>query len=393
MATLRRIAWTGAAALVFAAQPALADVKAGVDAWTRGDYALAIREWEGAAEAGDPDALFNLAQAYRLGRGVAADEARAETYYARAAEMGHLQAADTYGLMLFQSGRREMAIPYLQAAARRGDPRSQYLLGVAHFNGDFVEKDWVRAYALVTLANTARLPQAVSALSQMDKSIPLAQRQEAAGLAVQLRAQADAARGRELAAAELAGAQVTSAPVQVATATVSGSAPVTAASTGTVPNPAPSSRVPQPIEEVEVSPSVAAALAAVAEAARVTGTESPAEAGADYARHGPDRSLPAVRVSIPAPAVRPATAPVAPVASNSVGPWRVQLGAFSIAANADKLWSQVSRRPKLAGKTKLAIASGRVTRLLAGGFTTQAQAQAACAALKSGGHDCLVTLR
>jgi len=43
-------------------------------------------------------------------------------------------------LMLFQDGRREEALPYVQAASTRGDPRAQYLLGVAHFNGDLVDR-------------------------------------------------------------------------------------------------------------------------------------------------------------------------------------------------------------------------------------------------------------
>ena len=198
-------AWGAVAMLAaLAAAPALADVKAGVDAWSRGDYAAAVREWEGPAGAGDPDAMFNLAQAYRLGRGVPADLVRAETLYARAAAQGHLQAADTYGLMLFQDGRHEQALPYLRDAARRGDPRSQYLLGIAHFNGDLVEKDWTRAYALMTLANGAGLPQAASAIAEMDQHIPLDQRQLAAGLAVELRNEADAARASELAAFDLA---------------------------------------------------------------------------------------------------------------------------------------------------------------------------------------------
>jgi hypothetical protein len=370
------------------AQPALADVKAGVDAWSRGDYALAVREWQGPAEAGDADALFNLAQAYRLGRGVPVDEARAETYYARAAAKGHVQAADTYGLMLFQSGRRELALPYVEDAARRGDPRSQYLLGIAYFNGDLVSKDWVKAYALLTLANSAGLPQAAPALAQMDASVPLTQRQQAAGLAEQMRTQANAARGRELAAAELAAG-----PSEVVT---SSSPPV----------PTPSSRIPRPIPEVAVSPSIAAAQAAVAEATRVTGTASPAEAGADFARPNVASPSPPVAVARaeppPAPAPAPApprqvaahTPPPAPApARTSSGPWRVQLGAFSVAGNADKLWTQVSRRSELAGKTKLMIPAGRVTKLQAGGFATQAQAESACRALKSAGQDCLVTTR
>src|SRR5688500_11582743 len=197
----------GAIALLaaFAAAPALADVKAGVDAWSRGDYTAAVREWEGPAAAGDPDAMFNLGQAYRLGRGVVINLGRAEALYARAATAGHLQAADTYGLMQFQDGRREAALPYLQDAARRGDPRSQYLLGIAHFNGDIVEKDWIRAYALVSLANAAGLPQAAPALTQMDQHIPLEQRQQGAGLAEEIRREAEAARSRQFAATELAG--------------------------------------------------------------------------------------------------------------------------------------------------------------------------------------------
>ncbi|MBU2034042.1 MAG: SEL1-like repeat protein, partial [Alphaproteobacteria bacterium] len=60
------------------ATPALADVKQGVDAWAAGDYATAVREWSGPAAQGDPDAQFNMAQAYRLGRGVEADPRQAE---------------------------------------------------------------------------------------------------------------------------------------------------------------------------------------------------------------------------------------------------------------------------------------------------------------------------
>ena len=367
----------GAAALLaaFAAAPALADVKAGVDAWSRGDYAAAVREWEAPAAAGDPDAMFNLGQAYRLGRGVVVNPARAEALYARAAAAGHIQAADTYGLMLFQDGRREAALPYLQDAARRGDPRSQYLLGIAHFNGDLVEKDWIRAYALLTLASGAGLQQAVPAIAEMDRYIPLEQRQQAAGLAIQLRNEADAARTRELAAAELG------AP---------GSAPA-----AVVP---PVSRVPRPIATVAVSPSIAAARAAVAEASRATGTESPAEAGASFARPARPQlavapSPPPVVASTPRPApvvVASAPPPAAPAAS---GPWRVQLGAFSVRGNAEQLWGRLSGRSELAGRQRLMIPAGRVVKLQAGGFASRSAADAACRSLKNSGQDCLVTDR
>lgn len=365
----------GVAALAVGA-PALADVRAGVEAWSRGDYAAAVAEWDGPAAAGDADAMFNLAQAYRLGRGVALDPTRAEQLYLRAAQGGHLQAADTYGLMLFQGGRHAEALPYVQDAARRGDPRSQYLLGIAHFNGDIVPRDWVRAYALLTLANGAGLPQAAPAIAEMDQHITMADRQRAAGMAVDLRAEADAARNAELAAADLA---------------------TPAAPAAVMANASP--RVPRPVPTTAVSPSVAAARDAVARAREATGMESPASAGARYDEasraSGPPAPAPTpapvvVARAAPAPAVAPPAAP-APRAAPASGGWKVQLGAFGVRANAERLWASVSGRSELAGHALLMVPTGRVTRLLADGFASQAEAQAACNALQRAGHECLVT--
>src|SRR5690606_38572074 len=176
-----------------AAVPVQAGVKEGVDAWSRGDYAAALVEWEAPAAAGDADAIFNLGQAYRLGRGVAVDLSRAESLYARAAALGHVQAADIYGLMLFQDGRRQQALPYVTAAAGRGDPRSQYLLGIAYFNGDLVSRDPVRAYALMLNADPQNLPHASGALAQMDQFFPHPERQACARVTPQIEADADAA--------------------------------------------------------------------------------------------------------------------------------------------------------------------------------------------------------
>lgn len=369
------------AALLALAGAAHADVKAGVDAWSAGDYARAVSEWRAPAARGDADALFNLAQAYRLGRGVAEDLEQAEKLYARAAASGHLKAADNYGLLLFQEGRRDEAMPYVVAAAERGDPRAQYLLGIAHFNGDSVPRDWVRAYALLTLANGAGLPQAAPAIQQMDGHVPLAQRQQAQALAAAMRADADVRRSAQMASSDLADGG----PSMVANGQ-----PAVSGATAAPPVPS-SARVPQPVATVTVPPSVPLAEAAVAEAMRATGTESPATAGADFAR--PGRST-AVTPEAPARDLVVAAAPgpgPGAVPSREAGPWRVQLGAFSIAANADRAWSQVSGSAALAGKAKQVERAGRLTRLLAAGWSDRSAAQAACAALKAGGHACIVT--
>ncbi len=417
MATIRPTGLAAAlAALAFAA-PALADVKAGVDAWSSGNYTAAVAEWKGPAEAGDADALFNMAQAYRLGRGVEEDSSMAEYYYARAAEKGHIRAADIYGLLLFQSGRQQQALPYVKDAARRGDPRSQYLLGVAHFNGDLVPKDWVRAYALLTLANAQGLPQAGPALAEMDQYVPFAQRQQAASLAIEMQQQADTARSSELAAFDLSA--IDGDPLLAGGSVVKPAAkagPKNAAPTAPLASASP--RVPQPVQSTFVPPSTVAADEAVRQAMTADGTESPATAGADFARPNASRPAP-VTAAPPAPAPKPVVAkaeprpaapppppkpatpkPAAPkpavskpaqAATPSSGPWKLQLGAFGVRGNAEKLWAQLSARPELSGKQRILVPSGKVTKLLAGGFASRADADRACAKLKAAGQECLVT--
>ena len=166
--------------------PASAGVKEGVDAWQAGNYAKAITEWRGPAQAGDADAQFNLAQAYKLGRGVPLDLKLAQDWYQKAADQGHEQAQTNLGLILFQNGDRKGAMPWIQKASDRNEPRAQYVLGTAYFNGDLVSRDWVKAYALMTRAAASGLPQAATSLSQMDQYMPLAQRQQGIALAKEM---------------------------------------------------------------------------------------------------------------------------------------------------------------------------------------------------------------
>ena len=369
------------------AAPAWADVKAGVEAWGTGNYAAAVREWRAPAEAGDPDALFNLAQAYKLGRGVEPDIRKAEELYAKAAARGHLQAADNYGLLLFDRGERARAMPYVSAAAQRGDPRAQYLLGLSYFNADNVPKDWTRAYALVSLAQQAGLTQAASALAQMDKYIPLEQRQQSVALASELAARAEATRNQQLAAADLGVTQPGSrrGPESIAMGS---------------PSKRGGSAV-SPEAEAAVSASAArqAARGAGADYTRprvpeVSGilAEEAARAPASRSPQQPPVARP-VRPT-PPPVQRSASAPPPPAAgpapaARAAGPWRVQLGAFGVRANADGLWSRVRARPELAGHARINAPAGKLIKLQAGGFASQAAAQQACNALKAAGFSCI----
>jgi uncharacterized protein len=170
-------------AALLATTSAYADVKTGIDAYQRGDFAAAVSAWRPLAIAGDADAQYNLGQAYRLGRGVPVDPQMAESWFKKAADQGHERARNAYGLTLFQNGRRQEAIPYVEESAGRGFPQSQYVFATLLFNGDMVEKDWVRSYALMTRAAAGDVAAAKAGLAQLDKYIPLDQRQRGLRLA------------------------------------------------------------------------------------------------------------------------------------------------------------------------------------------------------------------
>lgn len=350
-----RPAVMAALALVFAV-PGHADVKDGVDAWSRGDYAAAVRQWQGPANAGDADAQFNLAQAYKLGRGVNQDLTKAEQLFVKAAAQGHLQAADNLGLLMFQRGERAGAMPYIKAASGRGDPRAHYVIGLAHFNGDGVEKDWERAYALVSLAQQAGLPQATSALAQMDKHIPLEQRQRSVQLASAIAAETEQARRAQVASVDL---DADSGRTKVALRPFD-------------PRPTPAANNPG----ADYTPGRAPPVATIM-------TQTDATAPKTEPAPAP-KPFPMVK-----PRFDPEPAKALPKPAATGGPWRVQLGAFGVRANADKLWDRIKGRPELAGHGKLAIPAGKVTKLQAGGFASQENAQAACNRLKAGGFDCI----
>jgi len=333
------------------AMPGQATVKDGVDAWQAGDYAKAIAEWRTPAEQGDPDAQFNMGQAYKLGRGVTADQRVAQGWYQKAAQQGHEQAQANLGLILFQSGDRQGAMPWIIMAAQHGEPRAQYVLGTAMFNGDLVARDWPRAYALMTRAAASGLTQAASSLQQMDKYLSIADRQQGAAMAQEME------KGGTFNVA-MNGTMVAGLPPKSPAAKPVPPKPAAKpAPTGT-PTPAPA-----------VSPSVKMAQA----------TPKPAPAPAPK----PTPVPPAAK-----PTAAPPPPPVAKPASSGSGGWKVQLGAYGSQAGAQKAWDSASKNGALGGKSPDYIPVGALTRLRAGPFSGKAEANQACQALQKAGLNC-----
>ncbi len=318
------------------AQAQGASVKDGVDAWQRNDYTAAVAIWRPLAERGDADAAFDMAQAYKLGRGVPTDLAEAKKLYGMAAKGGHLQGAANYGLLLFQDGDRTSAMPWIKKASDAGDPRAQYVYGTALFNGDLAPKDWPRAYGLMTRAAAAGLPQATTNLSQMDQFLSPADRQKGLAMASALAAQPMPPLNRQMTvgADSAIPPQLPPAPTPVRAIDLASSRP-----------PAPPVMVATPAPKPPKPPSAARAVSA------------------------------------------PAPAPTA--VAHSGGGWQVQLGAFSSEAAAASAWSALSGKASgLRGLSPSYERAGAIVRLRASGIADKAGAARACASAKSAGAAC-----
>lgn len=328
------------------AAPALAGVKDGVDAWQAGNYAKAITEWRAPAEQGDADAQFNLGQAYKLGRGVPADSKLAQSWYLKAAQQGHEQAQANLGLIMFQGGDRHGAIPWIVKAAQQGEPRAQYVLGTAMFNGDLVARDWPRAYALMTRAAAAGLPQAATSLQQMDGYLSMADRQTGAALASEM---------------EKGGSfNVAMAP----------------SVSSTLPAKSPASR----------SAAIKATAPKIAAAKSASVMAAPPQPSASVASPPPPPKVtqPTPKPQAAPPPPSPAPRPAAP----SGGSWQVQIGAYGSQAAAQKAWGDASKNGVIHGKSPDYIPVGALTRLRIGPFPGKAEANQACQALLKAKFNC-----
>ena len=260
----------------------------------------------------------------------------------------HLQISQSCSLVMFQNGNRQAAMPYIQKSADRGDARAQYVLGTALFNGDMIKKDWVRAYALMTRASAAGIAPASASLAQMDRYVPLEQRQK--GLAM--------ARELEVAAAR---------PV-LSEDPVAPSRPTrTAASTIRKEELPPS----EPFETPTPAPKPVAKPVKVAIAT-------------------PPAPKPVAVKTPPAPKP-PAPKPVALKPAAVSGPaWRIQLGAFGDQGNARSLWNGLEHRVAvLGGLQPYLVKAGALTRLQAGPLASKAAADRLCTAVKAAGQGCL----
>ncbi len=142
-------------ALMLAA-PVLADFQAGLDAWKRGDYEAALKEWRPLAEQGDAEAQYLLGNMYLQGLGVVQDYGEAAQWYRKAAEQGFAKGQNNLG-ELYKLGQgvpqdNQEALRWYRRAAEQGNAAAQYNLGEMYALGRGVPHNYIQAYMWNSLA-------------------------------------------------------------------------------------------------------------------------------------------------------------------------------------------------------------------------------------------------
>ena len=132
------------------------DFDTGKQAFQRGDYAAALKQWRPLAEHGHATAQFGLGMMYANGHGVAKDSGEAVRWSLKAAEQGDLSAQYNLGNMC-RRGQGVLqdhaeAVRWYRTAAVRGQALSQAILGVMYANGLGGPGDVVQSYRWLILA-------------------------------------------------------------------------------------------------------------------------------------------------------------------------------------------------------------------------------------------------
>lgn len=134
-----------------------ADFQKGFDAFQKGDYATAFKEFTPLAEQGKTDAQYNLGLMHYRGLGVPQDLKVALKWFTLAAEQGnYVHAQYNLGLMYYNgrgvSEDHKTALKWHTLAAKQGHATAQFIIGVMHEEGHVTPQDVKTAIKWLSLA-------------------------------------------------------------------------------------------------------------------------------------------------------------------------------------------------------------------------------------------------
>ena len=147
-----------AIALLCASFSVSADFKAGGDAYMKGDYETAAKEFLPLAENGDHRAMYALGSMYAVGHGVPRDLKEALKWFRKAAVYGRPDAQYKIGLMYDRGlGLRQdyrKALNWYGKSAKNGFGLAQYKIGQMYIAGHGVKQNYIKAFAWLKTATS-----------------------------------------------------------------------------------------------------------------------------------------------------------------------------------------------------------------------------------------------
>lgn len=176
--------------LLCIASLAYAGVDEGVEAYEKGDYAVALKEFKKSAEQGNANAQFNLGLMYSEGRGVPKDDSQAFVWYTKAAEQGDASAQYNLGVM-YHEGQGvpqdyAKAMSWYLKAVEQGHVSAQNNLGNMYAKGEGVPQDYKIAYILFNLAASKGSDNAVKGRDIILKQLTPTARMDAQRISTRL---------------------------------------------------------------------------------------------------------------------------------------------------------------------------------------------------------------
>lgn len=173
--------------ILMAGAGAQAGLQEGIDAYEKGKYPVALKEFKRLAAKGDAVAQSALGFMYAGGHGVPQDYRKAAVWYRKAAEQGHAGSQSNLGVM-YANGQGvkqndEEAASWYRKAAEQGYAAAQFNLGVMYANGQGVAQDLVQAHKLFSLAEKTVGESATNNRKLVEASMTPQQIEEAQDLA------------------------------------------------------------------------------------------------------------------------------------------------------------------------------------------------------------------
>ena len=142
--------------LLFTNNGSTADYAKGFDAYSEGDYATALSEWQPLAEQGDRDGQFGLGLLYANGWGVELNDDEALKWYRFAVEQDHAEAAYNLAVMCANGWgvpqSDDEAFKWYSIAAEGGFTTAQISLGKMYAIGFGAPQDNVQAHKWYNIA-------------------------------------------------------------------------------------------------------------------------------------------------------------------------------------------------------------------------------------------------